>query len=174
MKTKFNRILFASDLSADMTKVFEQAAAMATYMDAELIIAHIMEEGDTNAQKNVKKLFGEDVFDSITNQRKEGARNILIGKNTDALKIRQAIFGMLTEDDPEKTHMLSPIADTIVTEGKSVVGSLLDIASEKECDFIVAGCDQQGLIAKTMGNKFIRAILKKSPIPVFVVPIERS
>ncbi len=174
MKTKFKRILFASDLSADMNLIFEQAAAMATYLDAELIIAHIMEEGDSNAQKHVKMLFGEDLLDSIKNQRKEGARNILIGKNTDALKIRQAIFDMLTEDDPERTHMLSPVADIIVTEGKSVVNSLLDIAREKECDFIVAGCDQQGLIAKTVGNKFIRAILKKSPIPVFVVPVKTS
>ncbi len=171
MKVKFKRILFASDLSANMKQIFEQAAAMSTYLDAELIIVHVMEEGESSSQKQVRMVFGEDLFESIKNQRKEGARNILIGKNTDALKIRQAISGLLTENDPEKADIMSPVADIIVVESSSVANELIEIAKEKECDFIITGCKQQGLIAKAMGSKLIRKILKRSPIPVLVIPI---
>ena len=54
-----NNILFASDLSTDMKKVFEQAVAMSAYCKANIIVLHVMEETSSLAQKRVKMAFGE-------------------------------------------------------------------------------------------------------------------
>ncbi len=93
MNKKIQNILFASDLSVDMKPVFEQAVAMATYTGANLIVLHVMEEASPSAQRQVQMAFGKNLYEEIRAKHKSGAQDLLIGKNVDALRIRQAIAG---------------------------------------------------------------------------------
>lgn len=174
MTQKIEKILFASDLSTDMKQVFDHAASMAAYYDAQIIVLHVMETASKSSEKLVKMAFGETLYQNIKNEQKTGAKNLLTGKNVDALRIRQAIAGFFEEGDkavplPEEG---SPIHKILVTESKSIAGEITLTATQEESNLIVMGCKQQGLIAEAMGDKVVRKVLKQSSVPVLVVPLE--
>lgn len=168
------KILFASDLSTDMKQVFEHAVTLATCAQASIIVLHVMEESSGFAQKQVRMAFGETLYQDIKKEHKSGARNILIGKNVDALRIRQAIAGFFHEDEKqaEPTGEVSPIEKILVMESRSIADEITATAVEEGCDFIVLGCKQQGLLAEAMGNNMVRKVLKRTSVPVFVVPFK--
>jgi nucleotide-binding universal stress UspA family protein len=61
-----------------------------------------------------------------------------------------------------------------VAEGQSIADEIVSTAVQEDCAFIVMGCRQQGLVAKAMGDKLVRKVLKRSSVPVFVVPRDRE
>ena len=169
------KILFASDLSTDMKQVFEHAATIAAYSQSEIIVLHVMEEASKRSEKLVRMAFGEKLYHDIKNEQKNGAKNLLIGKNVDALRIRQAIAGFFQEGEnkTDPGHGESPIAKILVTEGKSIADEITLTAADEHCDVIVIGCKQQGLLAEAMGDHVVRKVLKKAGVPVFVVPLSQ-
>ena len=115
--------------------------------------------------------FGESLYEDLKSEQKSGARNILIGKNLDALKIKQAIAGFFGDDQksaPGEGDSL--IRKILVAEGRSIANEIISTAAEENCDMIVMGCKQQNLLAEVMGDKLVRKILKRSSVPVLVVP----
>ena len=168
------KILFASDLSTDMKKVFEHAVTMAAYSKTDIIVLHVMEEASKNSEKLVRMAFGEKLYQDIKNEQKNGAKNLLIGKNVDALRIRQAIAGFFQgEKEVDQTDKESPIGKILVTESKSIADEIALTATQEECDIIVMGCKQQGMLAEAMGDHVVRKVLKRSSVPVFVVPFSQ-
>lgn len=163
-------ILFASDLSTDMKQVFEHAVAMATYANANIIVLHVMEEASRNSEKRVRMAFGEALYQNIKNEQKSGARDLLIGKNVDAVRIRQAIAGFFEDREDTPVDTDSPIKKILVSESRSIADEVIATALEETCSVIVMGCKQQGLLAEAMGDKLVRKVLKRSPVPVYVVP----
>lgn len=165
-------ILFASDLSVDMKQVFEHAATQAVLQNANIIVLHVMEE-NPGAEKRIRMAFGEELYQNLKSEQKAGARNILIGKNIDALKIRQAISGFFEGDEAnnDTAEGNSLIKKILVSEGQSIADEITSTVSEEDCDLIVMGCKQKGLLANAMGDHVVRKILKRSQVPVFVVPI---
>ncbi len=174
MITKPRNILFASDLSVDMKQIFEHAVAMSAFTDANLIVLHVMEEASPSAERQVKIAFGESLYKEIKAKHKSNAQDLLIGKNVDALRIRQAIAGFFEDRENAPSHDDSAIKKILVAEGRSIADEIVSTAVEEECDFIVMGCRQQGLVAKAMGDKLVRKVLKRSSVPVFVVPKDKA
>lgn len=175
MIRKTERILFASDLSADMKQVFEHAASLSAYSGAEIIVIHVMEEASKRSEKLVRMAFGEAQYQTIKSDQKSGARNLLTGKNVDALRIRQAIAGFLSESTgtPPEMDENSPIFKILVTESPSIADEIVQTAVQEDCDAIVIGCRQQGLIAEAMGDNVVRKVLRRTSVPVMVVPLEK-
>lgn len=168
-------ILFASDLSVNMKQVFEHAATQAIYHNASIIVLHVMEESPGSKQR-VRMAFGEDLYQNLKSQQKAGARDILIGKNIDALKIRQAISGFFedAEKNQDSTSNNSLIKKILVAEGRSIADEITATATEEDCDLIFMGCKQKGLLADAMGDHVVRKILKRSTVPIFVVPLSEK
>jgi len=167
-------ILFASDLSVDMKEVFEHAATLALCQNANIIVLHVMEE-NTRYENQILMAFGEELYNKLKSEHKTGARNILIGKNVDALKIRQAIAGFFedTEQNNEPSENDSLISKILVADSRPVVDEITSTAKEENCSLIVMGCRQQGLLAEAMGNHLVRKVLKRSSVPVLVVPFQK-
>ena len=164
-------ILFASDLSINMSGVFEHAATMAICQDANIIVLHVMEESP-HSEKRIRMAFGEALYKDLKSEQRSGARNILSGKNVDALKIRQAISGFFegSEQNKESSENNSLISKIMVAEGRSVADEIISTAEEEVCDLIVMGCKQQGLLGEAIGNNVVRKVLKRSEVPLFIVP----
>ena len=170
-----SNILFASDLSVKMKEVFEKAAALALQQNANIIVLHVMEESQ-RAEKRIRMAFGEKLYQDLKNEQKQGARNILIGKNVDALKIRQAISGFFEtgqskDETPDDDALIKKI---LVSESRSIADEISATAHDEACNLIVIGCKQRGLLAETMGDHVVRKVLKRSPVPVFVVPFKEN
>jgi len=172
MVQQTKNILFASDLSINMKQVFEHAATLAIGQDANIIVLHVMEES-SRSEKRIRMAFGDKLYKDLKSEQIRGARNVLIGKNVDALKIRQAIAGFFQGPEPceKPSDDDALIKKILVTEGQSIADEIAFTASEEDCDLIVMGCKQKGLLAKAMGDHVIRKVLKRSKIPVFVVPL---
>lgn len=172
MIQKPKRILFASDLSTSMKEVFKHAVSLSTLSDASIIVLHVMEEAGKNAQRRVQRAFGETLYETIRSEQKTGARNLLTGKNVDALGIKQAIAGFLEdrESSPSDIEMSSPIEKILVSESKSIADEITRTAVEEECDFIVIGCGDQSFIETAIGDNIARKVLKRTCVPVLVVP----
>jgi len=170
------RILFASDLSTNMKEVFKHAVSLSTLSDASIIVLHVMEEAGKNAQRRVQRAFGETLYNTIRSEQKAGARNLLTGKNVDALGIKQAIAGFLEdrergEGSSSDIEMSSPIEKILVTESKSIADEITRTAVEEECDFIVMGCGQHSFIENAIGDNIARKVLKRTCVPALVVPL---
>jgi len=168
-------ILFASDLSVNMKQVFEHAAILAVSQKANIIVIHVMEESP-RYEKRIQMAFGVELYKNLKTEHRNGARNILIGKNVDALRIRQAIAGFFqgAEQDTESSENNSLISKILVAEGRSIADEIAATAKEEDCSLIVIGCKQQGMLAEAMGNHVVRKILKRSSVPVFIVPIQEE
>lgn len=175
MVQSIKNILFASDLSVDMKAVFDQAATLAIGMDANIVVLHVMEE-NPGSEKRIQMAFGEALYNNIKTRHKQRARDILIGKNVDAVRIRQAIAGFFKKNDQDKFEPddNALIAKILVAEGRSIADEIIATATEEDCNIIVMGCKQQGLIADAMGNNVVRKVLKRSDIPVLVVPFSEK
>ncbi|MCK5695669.1 MAG: universal stress protein [Desulfobacula sp.] len=164
-------ILFASDLSVNMSQVFEHAATLAICQNANIIVLHVMEESP-HSEKRIRMAFGEELYKNLKSEHQNGARNILIGKNVDALKIRHAIAGFFEEPEQNKdtSENNSLISKILAAEGRSIADEITSTVKEEECNLIVMGCKQQGLLAEAIGDNVIRKVLKRSDVPVFIVP----
>lgn len=173
MTRKPKRILFASDLSTNMKEVFKHAVSLSTLSDAGIIVLHVMEEAGKNAQRLVHRAFGETLYNTIRSEQKAGARNLLTGKNVDALGIKQAIAGFLEdkESTPSDIEISSPIEKILVTESKSVADEITMTAVEEGCDMIVIGCGHHSFIESAIGDDVARKVLKRTSVPVLVVPL---
>lgn len=167
------RILFASDLSTNMKGVFKHAVSLSTLSNAGIIVLHVMEEVAQNAERRVQRAFGETLYNAIRTEQKTGARNLLTGKNMDALGIKQAIAGFLEDRDGSQSGIgvSSPIEKILVTESKSIADEITRTAVEEGCDLIVMGCGHQGFIGNAIGGNIARKVLKRTRVPVLVVPL---
>ena len=175
MVQPIKKILFASDLSVRMKQVFEHAATLAASQNADIIVLHVLEE-NPYGEKQVRMVFGEKLYESLKSEHRNGARNILIGKNVDALRIRKAIAGFFkgAEQSDDTSDNDSMIKKILVAEGRSIASEITITAKEEECDLIVMGCKQQGMLAETMGDHVVRKVLKRSSVPVYIVPFSEK
>ncbi|THB80084.1 MAG: hypothetical protein D3926_09015 [Desulfobacteraceae bacterium] len=174
MVEKTNKILFASDLSVDMKIVFEQAVALSTYCDTGIIVLHVMDETSKNSESMMRMAFGEALYEKIKADQRDGAKNLLIGKNVDALKIRQAISGFFAETSKDNgiEETDSPIEKILIAEGRSIADEIAATAEEEACGYIVMGCRQQGILSEAMGDHLVKKVLKRSKMPVLAVPFK--
>lgn len=165
-------ILFASDLSVNMQAVFEQAATLAINQNASVVVLHVMEE-HPRSEKRIRMAFGEALYKDLKNEQKQGARDILSGKNVDAMKIKKAISGFF-ETNSENGNSDNLIEKILVSEGRSIADEIAGTALQENCSTIVMGCRQRGLLADAMGDHIVRKVLKRSPVPVLVVPFKKG
>ena len=174
MVQTIKKILFASDLSINMGKVFEHAVALSVNHNADIIVLHVMEES-VMSEDRVKMAFGEKLYKDLKSRHRDSAKNILIGKNIDALRIRKAIAGFFDSKDPNSLELPEnqPINKILVAEGRSIADEISETAEEEGRTYIVMGCKQKGFIEKTMGDNVIRKVLKRSAVPVLVVPFKK-
>ena len=176
MIQKDKRILFASDLSTDMKVVFEQAVSLSTFSNADMVVLQVMWEASKSSEKLVRMAFGEALYQNLKSEQKSGAQNLLTGKNVDALRIRQAIAGFLSDGQSEEAPVEtdSPIEKILVTESKSVAEEVTQTAAQEGCDAIVMGCKRHGLLAEAFGDNVVRKVLRRTSVPVLVVPLGKK
>ncbi len=174
MAKQFKNILFASDLSTKMKQVFEYAATLSAYSEGNIIILHVMDDEDSSHIKYTKMAFGKEVWDTIKSEKRESAKKAMIGKNVTALKIREAIQNFFEDDNEKEQNSSSPVNNVIVTESRSIADEIIGTSREEDCDLIVMGCKHPSLLKKTIGINIVKDVLKRSKIPVLLVPCEKS
>ena len=169
MSNEYKTILFTSNLSNASRIAFKQAAMLAKQSSAKLILLHIMEGQSSGSYEGyVSSLFGHDSWQKIVRNNREEAKHALVGKVTPKQMVRTALSQFCKENQSQDEDYEFPNYEIVVING-DVVESILEQAVEHKCDLIVMGASE-GLLSGISVGKNIKSILRKTKIPVLVVP----
>ena len=169
MATQYQTILFTSNLSTASRAAFKQAAMLATQFGAKLILLHVMEgRPSTSYEGYVSSLFGQDKWLEVLKNNREEAKHALIGKVTPKQMARTALSEFCKENKRTAENYDLANYEIVVKDG-AVVEVILQQATESKCDLIVMGASEGLLSGVSVGNN-IKAVMKKTKVPVLVVP----
>ena len=170
MTTDIKKILFPTDLTKHARYAFNVAAGIASHFGATIAILHVLRGVQQRIEADLKEVLGDEKFDDFMKQREEDAREILIGKKREGMMIRQALSSFcenFSPDDPE----CSVAADEIVVKEGDLVKEITNQAEASGCDMIVMAYHSRNMLAEAMMGGVTRKVLRRSKIPVLLVPM---
>ncbi|MCF8095739.1 MAG: universal stress protein [Desulfobacteraceae bacterium] len=164
-------ILFTTNLSQNSAEAFNHVISLAVRYQANIIILHVMEKIPDYAEARLKGLLGEEKWEEISKSHEDSARQVLIGKKSSNNLIREALDQFCIDAGIESAEC-GDISREIVIRDGDVVEEILDQASAYNSDLIVMAA-RQGIISRdTSIGSTIKGVLRKSRVPVLVVPPE--
>lgn len=170
MAPVIKKILFATDLSETAKHSFGYAVAMADRWECELLIVHVI-KGETPYGEAVLKLgLGDDLLKELEKKRSQSAKNVLIGKRTEAHIIGEAIHHMASEAEHDLKPAKPVKVSNMVIEADGISDEILKLAKSENCDLIVLGSRKRHLLTEGLGEGTLKKVLKAGRIPVLVVP----
>ena len=168
MANEYKTILFTSNLSTASRVAFNHALLLANKFGAELILLHVMERTPSNYESYMIGLFGQDKLHQLLKNNKEEAKHALVGKVSPKQMVRAALSELCKENEQGAENYVIPQSKVVVKEG-DVVEVILEQANEYKCDLIIMGASE-GILSNSSVGGNIKSILKKSKVPVMVVP----
>ncbi len=163
MIPKINKILYATDLSPNSSFVFRYAINSAIKHDARIVILHVFELFSTAARSQIELYIDEEVRRRIFHER--------VGETKDRIKKRLDVFC-------EKELQAYPgsaerVVAIEVSEGFPAE-KILTKAEEHACDVIIMGTHSKGIIANTFLGSTAKRVLRRTRIPVFIIPLPKG
>ncbi|BBO72645.1 hypothetical protein DSCW_00620 [Desulfosarcina widdelii] len=168
MIPSFKKILFSTDLSENSRHAFFFAASAATCYGASLTILHVMEKATSSIEADLEAFLGKQKRKELAKFSENTARIALIGKKRDHEMIRNALEFLCTSKEADNERHSYNLHDAIIKSGK-VVEEILMTAKEIGSDLIVIGA-HKGLISANVVGTTARGVLKRTRVPVLVVP----
>jgi nucleotide-binding universal stress UspA family protein len=163
MIPKIRRILYATDLSPNSAYAFQYAINSAIKHDAVIIILHVFEPLPTAVRGQVELYLDDDRRKKILDDQ--------ISYTIDRIKKRLSTFSdKELKDYPKAKDRVESIQ---VLEGFPA-DAILEKAKELECDAIVMGTHGKGIIANTFLGSVAKRVLRRSRLPVFIIPLPRG
>ncbi len=159
---KINKILFATDLSKNSAHAFQYATDMADKHGAFIYVLHIQEQLPESARSILENYLSDDQYEKFVNRKEESANLI---------KERLTTFcDNVQKDDPQCVFRVASID---VVEGHPV-NEILAFAESNACDLIIMGTHGKGFISHALLGSVAEKVLRKSKIPVMVIPIPEN
>lgn len=155
MIPKIRKILYTTDLSPNSDHVFRYAVSSAEMHDAKLDILYV--------SRDTPVVFPDGV---AIGSFPEGKTSILA-------KIERRVADFIRTELKERTDLAGRIASITVVEGNPVV-EILRKADEWKPDLLIMGTHGKGTIAQTFLGSAAAAILQRSRVPVFIVPLPKT
>ena len=163
MVPKIERILYATDLSPNSAFAFQHAINYAIKHDARIVILHVFESITTAVRAHMAFLLDENQRKKIFDER---ARYVL-----ERIKKRLRTFSEKElRGDPQAQDRIEAIQ---VCEGFAA-DAILEKVDEMKCDVIVMGTHGKGIVANTFLGSVAKQVLRRSRIPVFVIPLPKG
>lgn len=168
MLKSIKSILFATDLSPNCQQALDFTIAIATRFNATVYMLYVIEKLPEVVDERVRNLVGVHEWDDMVNSHKETAHKSLLGKTPTNQKVRQAIHEFCKQEGLEDDSCDFQSRQIVISYGE-IVEDILSNAEEHQCDLIVLG-SHKNLFSKTVVGNTTKRLLKKSKIPVTVVP----
>lgn len=168
MANDYKTILFTSNLSETSRVAFKQAALLATKFHAKLVLLHVMEGPSGNYEGYVMSLFGQDKWRQVLENNRDVAKHALVGKVTPKQMVQTTLNQFCNESNEGGENYGISDYEIVVKDG-DVIETILKQAEEFNCDLIVMG-GGEGLLSGVSVGKNIKTVMKKSKVPVLVVP----
>ncbi|ACN16892.1 UspA4 [Desulforapulum autotrophicum HRM2] len=167
MNGNFNKILFATDLSANCRHAFTYAANLASRYHGSITLLHVLESVPESMDSRLKALLGKDQWEMLQSKHLHEARAALIGKKSTLSTIHQALD---TFSDPAQNDDGQYAVEKILVKEGRVVKTILETAQEEGCDLIVIGSNRTMFTESNSLGHRTKSLLKRSEIPVMKIP----
>ncbi len=173
MAHEFNRILFTTDLSQRSKEVFDYAVSLAVKSNATILILHVIEDESSRTKDIVVDMIGGEAYEKIQKENESYARNILVGKQKQVPIIKDALEKLGQRAALEEgMGEASTLVEGVVIRMGRIVEEILEVSNEAKCDLIVMGHHQRSLLAKAIVGSTTRGVMRRSKMPVFLVPLD--
>ena len=164
-KQKIRSILFVTDLPENARDSFSFAAVMAGAYCATVTVYHVMEKLPGNSDLFIRAVRSLETADEATDDPKA----------TTAAMIRHEIQDRINrlEAEPDKAlrrvaHLFTDIQVDYGKPGKRILRHL----RTGQYDALVIEIRRPAMTGKRISGRALCRILRKSPVPVFVVPLD--
>ncbi|MFH0727310.1 MAG: universal stress protein [Pseudomonadota bacterium] len=171
MKNTIKRILFTTDLSPEAKEVFEYVKKIVASTGASVHVVHIMEEVNKGTEEMLAHFLGEEKWKQFKKEKIEKVESILIGKMHENRIIRDAIDCFLENSNHAQEN---DCEDKIIIDQGIPSEKIMELAEKNQCELIVAGREKRTVLGVNYLGGTLKDILKKSDIPVLVVPYEKE
>lgn len=168
MLKKTETILFATNFSDASRAAFNHAAVLATQLKAKIVLLHVIEKLPESYESRINTLFGKERWEQIIQQHFQEARNILIGKISSRQLIHTALEQFCREAGIDENQCGNLSTEVVIEQG-DVANLIIQQAAEHQCDLIAMGASK-GLISRTSLGSHIKSVMKKTTVPVLVIP----
>ncbi|MDY6823454.1 MAG: universal stress protein [Thermodesulfobacteriota bacterium] len=177
MVQQFKKILFPTDLSEHARYSFNYAASIAAHYRASIVILYVVEGDAPQNTRNMLSVFlGSEKMRELEKRQDEyalDAKDILIGKKQDAEVIRDGL-NLLYEDAKNQFFDHESPDDEILVKRGDIVHKIFSVAKSRNCDLIVMGHGKYPTLTEAVIGSTTKSILKKSTVPVLVIPMPRG
>ncbi len=163
MIPKIQKILYATDLSANSEYAFRYALELAIKHAAKIIILHVFESMSFAVRAHMDFLLAEEQRKKIFDDQ--------VSHTLDRIKKRLRIFSeQELKDYPKAGNLIESIQ---VSEGFPA-DAILEMADALTCDAIVMGTHGKGIIANTFLGSVSKRVLRRTRKPVFIIPLPKG
>ena len=169
MVKSIKSILFATDLTPNCQPALDFTLAVATRFNATIYMLNVIEKLPENMDDRLKDLLGSHQWEKLVASHKTHARKSLLGKQSTNSVIREAIHNFCKTEGIDVDACEFNAHEIIVSDGE-LLEDIIKHAEENVCDMIVIGGHQSSMFSKTSMSGTAKGLLKKSKIPVTVVP----
>ncbi len=166
---KFKTVLFATDLTENSRSYFGVSAQLASQLRSNIILLHVMERLQETYEGIAVAIFGEERWRTILYDHKQSTSHN--GYEEDPEKqIVRVVLGEFCRDVDKKSKEFRDIKRNIVISEGGIVEEIIRQAEFNKCDLIVMGTSR-GYSSGISISPFIKSVLRKSGVPVFVTPL---
>lgn len=157
MIPEISKILFATDLSEQSRKSLSWAMAMARKHNAQLLMLNVIEDV---ALSSLQIHFSEKEWNEFRQRIDNEAKEMM-----------QKRLAAFCDEVKNEMPQCPYVADEILVRRGNPVEKIIDTAEKQGCDIIVMGTHGTGGLTDTLMGSTARRVLRRSKIPVFVVPV---
>lgn len=168
MLKDINKILFATNLTKNCMAAFDVAVLLALRFRAQIILLHVIEKAPDSINVRLEGLLGKERWAQMIRNYENEARQILIGKRSTSKLIQKALETFCTEAGIDDTTCGYHSREVVVSEGE-IVSGIIETTEKYGCDLVIIGDHENMITTKTLGST-IKSVLKRSSVPVVVVP----
>ena len=160
MLPHYDKILVTTDFTENSDHAFRHAVMLARQNDAKIYLLHVLPLVDSSMRSYLSSVLGENKLEELEDSNMEKAR-ISMTKELDEFAKTEL------KDYPED---YARFAGAEVAAGHPVV-KILEIADRLDADVVVMGTHGKGPLEHVFLGSTAEKVLKKSPRPVFVIPL---
>jgi len=154
-------ILFATDLPEDSGYSFSRAASMAESCDAVITVLHVMEKLPGNCEMFMMAVRSLQTPDDLKHASAERARREIEERIN-------RLDAQMNKDSMRAADLFTGIRVDSGKPGRRILRHL----QTGQYDVLVIEIRRPLVSGKRITGRALRKILRKSPVPVFVVPID--
>ena len=165
-------ILFTTNLTKNCVPAFYFSVILAMRFEAKIVLLHVMEKIPDYVEGRLKGLLGEEHWDEMVHTHENEIRQKLIGKRTSSKLIEKALEHFCSQAGIDDATCGYQSREVVIEDG-DIVENILENSKKHACDLIVMGGHVSHPLKKSIGGT-VKSVLRKSKIPVLVVPADSS